>query len=561
MRALWLLLCLLSGQAWAGTKFIDLAGTGSGAADGSSVNDQCAGLSDVDCAEAAGNTYYLCNAAASGTDVDVPAAGTSESARIDYDFSCPGGTPGSLTSGRVVGTGFDYWGVSNATINASDSGQSAIACFVCQTSYGGSCSSREGTCKGFRATNNTIIDAGKHAIEIGTVANHTAYDATTGVVITGNTITDPRGAGVSMNANMVLPTEGNNTVTGANAGALNLWGVYTSPRAYNYANGASWVTAGFTCGGGSFTQYKVTLGSGTLTSLGAAEIVKQVIVSGTANGHYATQSAAGCNPGSGLGSRRWCQDGSDLHVCGTELNPPTDNDVVIVTSDYGPVNIGRGDVITGTLNNGGLQDGVGIGSDIGGKNVTIEGAFSANNQGRGVEFNMCPTGCVAKGNIAINNGSYGFLANNDAAVADTVSWYNNVSAFNGSEPFRISNNGSTTVQAYNNIAIGTGSQNCVNTTVGGGEGGNFYLDCTATNFPTAITGDPGWRGGDSPTTAADFCLDPTSLLLYQGQYIGAWIYGYGGESLANPPPIGARGLCLGRRPAESRRAAGARVAN
>jgi hypothetical protein len=531
-----LFLLLFANSVWAAEYFIDISGAGTGSKNGANVSNQCAGMADADCAESGGNTYYICNVGASGTDIDVPAEGSSGSP-IVYDFSCPGGTPESLTSGRVVGTGFDYWEVRSATINGSDSGQSAIACFVCETSKGGSCSSREGTCAGFKAVGNTIINAGKHGIEIGTVSNQTSYGQTTGVEITGNRVTNPAAAGISMNANMVSPDEGENTVIGANAGSLNLWGIYTSPRAYNYSNGASWVTAGFTCAGGSLTQYKVTLGGGDLTDIGANEVVTQVIVSGVATGHYATQSAAACNPGSGLGLRRFCQDGSVLHVCGTELNPPTDNDVVIVTSDYGPVTIGRGDNVSGTLNAGGTQDGVGIGSDIGAKNVTIERAYSHENEGRGVEFNMCSTGCVARSNIAQNNGTYGFLANNLANATDVVSWYNNVSFGNGSEPFRISNAASAATQAYNNIAIGTGSQNCVNVAVGGGEGGNHYLNCTATYFPTAITGNPQFNSGVSLDAADDF-IPLNSALKRAGTFVGTY-QDLNDCAFATPPSIGA----------------------
>jgi hypothetical protein len=68
-------------------------------------------------------------------------------------------------------------------------------------------------------------------------------------------------------------------------------------------------------------------------------------------------------------------------------------------------------------------------------------------------------------------------------------------------------------------------------------------------------GYPGFVGGTSPTDAAGVCLESDSALLGDGTYIGAWVLGYGGESLTNPPPIGARGLCNARRATPTRRAA------
>lgn len=524
-------LVLASLNSLAATKFIDLSGTGSGTADGSSVANQCAGIDDADCAESAGNTYYLCNAAASGTDIDVPASGTDETARIDYDGACPGGTPGSLTLGRIFGTGRKYWGVNGLTIKGSDSGQSAIASFICETSLSASCSGREAASEGFRATNNVIHSSGKSGIEIGVVGNQTDYSATTGVVITGNKIYYPAAHGIIMSGNIVRPIEGDNYVVGANnVPTFNAWGIYASPRAGNCADGdavdcaSNWVTAGITCNGGNHTQYKLTLPVTTAggTVIGANEVVKRIIVQSNANGHYTQENVAGCDvAGDGLGvnttTRRWCQTSTEIHVCGSELNPPTDNNVVIVTSSYGPITMGRGDVVTATNNDGGNDDGTGIGSDIGAGNVTIEGAFVYANQGRGIEFNMCPTGCVAQSNISILNGTWGFLANNHATTTDTVSWYNNLAYKNGSEPFRISNAASAATQAYNNIAIGTGSQNCVNVAVGGGEGSNYYKDCVATNFPTAITGAEKFIAPGSTNYSGDnFKLDAGSVLCGTG---------------------------------------------
>lgn len=81
---------------------------------------------------------------------------------------------------------------------------------------------------------------------------------------------------------------------------------------------------------------------------------------------------------------------------------------------------------------------------------------------------------------------------------------------------------------------------------------------TSSKDANGSNGAMGWVDGPTPTTAAGFCLASTSDLLGQGTYIGAYVLGYGGESLSNPPPIGARGLCNPRRQAAARPVSGVR---
>lgn len=538
-----LLACALpaSGDLWVTVN-------GAGSQNGTSLANACAGgtagTSDTDCTTFTdGETVRYCDAFTAAH--TVPNAGTDAASVNTYTCECPGGTPATFNGARIFATGRNYWGINGATFRGSPAGQSAIACFICETSKGGSCSSREGACEGFQATNNTVLDSAKSGIEIGTVGGQNSYGTTTGVVIAGNRVERSAAHGIIMAGNIVSPTERDNTVTESNyTGAFNAWGVYTAPRAGNcsVSSGcaANWVTAGFTCAAGTLTQYRITLPQTTAggTVLAANEVVTQVIVQGFATGHYAVQSAASCNPGSGLGSRRWCQDGANIHVCGTELNPPTDNDVTIVTSAHGPVTMGEGDDISGTKNSNGTQDGVGIGSDIGASNVTIRGAFTHDNEGRGAEFNMCPVGCVFESTISAHNGTWGFLANNMANATDVVSGYNLVSLGNRSEPFRISNAGATAVQLYNSTLIGTGSQNCVNVALGGGEGGNHSRNCTATHLTTGITGDPKLVGGATPSTIDGFRPREDSPLCRAGLSL-LGVSTFDGLQFESTPTIGA----------------------
>lgn len=78
---------------WAGAAeyWVDFSGTGTGSADGSDVDNLCADTTDADCAESSSDTVYLCNARTT----QFPA--TSMVNGATYDWSCPGGTPASLS--------------------------------------------------------------------------------------------------------------------------------------------------------------------------------------------------------------------------------------------------------------------------------------------------------------------------------------------------------------------------------------------------------------------------------------------------------------------------------
>lgn len=69
-----------------------------------------------------------------------------------------------------------------------------------------------------------------------------------------------------------------------------------------------------------------------------------------------------------------------------------------------------------------------------------------------------------------------------------------------------------------------------------------------------ITADPQFLGGTSPTSAAGFCLPPDSPLLAAGTYLGAWAVDYYGVAPDNPPNIGAMGSSCGGRASAGARA-------
>lgn len=101
MRRLLPLILLFPLWAGAAEYWVDLAGTGTGAADGSDVSNLCAGTGDADCTPSAGDTVNLCNAS---TTQFVPGVDGSEGSEITYNWAPTGCTAASIeTSGSTSG--------------------------------------------------------------------------------------------------------------------------------------------------------------------------------------------------------------------------------------------------------------------------------------------------------------------------------------------------------------------------------------------------------------------------------------------------------------------------
>lgn len=105
MRALILLLCLLSAQAWGANWYMAPTGAGAGTTDGTSLANACNGPGDASCQTlAAGDTVYMAGAFDADDIFSVPGTGTA-AAPIVYE--CAAGT--TLKGERVVNgaTGFN----------------------------------------------------------------------------------------------------------------------------------------------------------------------------------------------------------------------------------------------------------------------------------------------------------------------------------------------------------------------------------------------------------------------------------------------------------------------
>lgn len=155
--------------------------------------------------------------------------------------------------------------------------------------------------------------------------------------------------------------------------------------------------------------------------------------------------------------------------------------------------------------------------------------------------------------IAIDNATYGggggtgadnnsFV--NNTAIGGIYGMFNDTSVASSTQTNNYFSGGTYDLYTSAGDTV-TGSHNRLLHNTSGGSG--TYTSSTDT------TGAPGFKGGESPNTDAGFCLNSDSTMIGAGTYIGAYILGYGGESLTNPPPIGARGLCQSRRAAGLRR--------
>jgi hypothetical protein len=203
-----LLFGLIAGPGWCATKWVDLAGTGTGAADGSDVDNLCAGLADGDCTPASGDIIKLCNTSSTTKTIATAAGGT-----VTYDMECTGGTNGLFTSTsgsalafssaaddvvllnpNVTTTGSGTWGIyingaSNITINGggtvTNGGTSSATWTANANGLGvigptvsrGISLSQSNDSDNIHITGVEIKNSGEHGIALINAANGLDYDS------------------------------------------------------------------------------------------------------------------------------------------------------------------------------------------------------------------------------------------------------------------------------------------------------------------------------------------------------------------------------------------------
>lgn len=554
MRALTFLLLLAWGQAWGATYWVDASGTGTGSANGSSVANQCAGPADADCTAATGgDTVYLCNAAATVTLAD---SGVSNTNRLTYDTSCPGGTPmeidgaGAQTACLIV-TG------SHLNIHGTD---------------GNPWTSPDALTKVHNCTERGIMLDG--VLSNVTLRDFNTYDHP------GTAQGDEKGAGLIID---------NVTSPGATSPVSNILfeDIYSHDNgAFGYATSTS--GAGITCrrcrldengalwhGGGAFIHpYRSTLTSGwtDIDGGGAGTAYSRAVLSSTDdvdvvywinNTQFLTDIGTCGSPAVG----QFCYTPGNPGVGLFYINIGQDPNGQSIQYRRGPL---TGVVIEdSSASNNVASDGThGAGfqpDDLAGS-VIVRRSYASNNAGAGfkafrnqgtifesviawgngtdtrnslgdqsgLHIDETTAGVVRHATLA-NNGTYGYQQGTGTSTGTNV-----ILAGNGSHGARAVVG--TLTLSYADVF---GNTSGATTTASGG----------TVNASNGLTEAPDFTGGASPTTAAGFCLKSDSPLLAAGTYLGAWATGYAGHDLGNPPAIGARGTCRGRPSAATRPAA------
>lgn len=557
MRALALLLCLLSAQAWSATYWVDASGTGTNLANGQDVDNLCAGTADADCTAATGgDLVYLCNAAATVTLSD---SGTSNALRLTYDTSCPGGTPMEVNGADaqtscliITGSHLNVNGVAGDPWNPTAS------------------------------TLTKVHDCTERGIMVdGAVSNVTVSDFET-YGHPGSAQGDEKGAGTIID---------NVTSPGTTSPVSNI----LFEDIYSHVNGAfgfatSTSGAGITCrrcrldengalwhGGGAFIHpYRATLTSGW--SVVSGNVYSRAVLSSTDdvdvvywidNKQFLTDIGTCGSPASGEFCYTPGNPGVGLFYVNIGQNPNGQSIQYrrgpltgVVIEDSGA----SGNIASDGTHGAGFQP-----DDLAGA-VTIRRSYANDNAGAGFKA-FRNQGTVFESVIAWGNGTDTRNSLGDQAglhIDETTAGVVRHATLFGNGTYGYQQ-GTGTSTGTNVILAGNGSYGAravVGTLTlsyadiyGNVSGTTTTASGGTVNAANGLTSDPGFAGGDSPTSADGFCLEPDSPLLAAGTYLGAWATGYNNEDLGKPPTIGARGLCYGRPLVTSRPAVTSRPSN
>lgn len=554
MRLLAILLFLLSAQVWGATYWVDASGTGTGSANGSSVSNQCAGTTDADCTAAAGgDLVYLCNAASTVTLSD---SGTSNTSRLTYDTSCPGGTPMEVNGADaqtscliITGSHLNVSGVAGDPWNPTASTLTKVH----------DCTER-----------GIMVDG---AVSNVTVSDFETYDHP------GSAQGDEKGAGTIID---------NVTSPGTTSPVSNILfeDIYSHDNgAFGFATSTS--GTGITCrrcrldengalwhGGGAFIHpYRSTLTSGwtDIDGGGAGTAYSRAVLSSDDDVDivywinqttFLTDIGTCGSPASG----QFCYTPGSPGVGLFYINIGQDPNGQSIQYRRGPL---TGVVVEDSSASGNIASdgthGAGFQPDDLAGSVTVRRSYASNNAGAGFKAYR-NQGTVFESVIAWGNGTdtRNSLGDQSGLHIDetTAGVVRHATLFgNGTYGYQ---QGTGTSTGTNVILGGNGSYGAravVGTLTlsyadvfGNATGTTTTASGGTVNASNGLTSDPDFTGGTSPSSAAGFCLESDSPLLGAGTYLGAWATGYAGHDLGNPPAIGARGLCNARRAVASRRA-------
>lgn len=239
----------------------------------------------------------------------------------------------------------------------------------------------------------------------------------------------------------------------------------------------------------------------------------------------------GCDTGAGTSTGLVLEDsiirGASYNVAIQACDDVTIRRNYLVPASIGGTGTARG---IGTLVSVSTTDGItAIGNVIDMQNVTPSAVALFIDQSAGFTLNAFHNTIWGNGDETNSFGIYVFNP-----TAGTVDIRNNLIAGMTNRPISVGAS-----------ATGTASYNAL---------WNNAQGCQTIACSNTVSSDPSLVRGSSPTSISDFCLGPGSSILAAGTYIGAWATGHEREDLGKPPAIGARGLCNARRAVTSRRA-------
>lgn len=571
MRALALLLCLLSAQAWGacGSEcWVDLTGTGTGAATGTSASNQCAGTADADCTPVAGttSTVYYCGQRTTALTLTV---GGTTAVPLTYNFKSGDAACGDASIVIASGAALTL----NSTI--TNSGVRAT------TLYYPTLRSSSGAALFISGADDVLID---HASITNNGSTSGAVTCSASTLSTNIDFQYPTITGSAANGIHCLPT-------GASL-AWNDWTIEYGTITDNIGYGIRLTqeSTGFTTS--SWNRIKIRYNTISRNGTTVATPAGAVFVRNCDSAMTSDTCASDGNRGVGIevayntvedngyrtgvdpnGSaslningfknarihhntlRRNTVSGGSISSLKNTASWIHDNDIHTTYSANGIDGAGiyvdrytdSTDVFSNFIEDCALAD------DVHSEGAGVALFRATNNKVFGNIIRDCRMGVFWGGTVTASN----HFSNND--IADCP----NNTSFNGAGIFETAGEAvsspAAAVLAYNNSVTGcyygiTGSDDL--TAYGNN---NYFGVTTARNGQTTGAGtdtanSPDYFGGVSPTTADDFCRGADSLILAAGTYLGAWATGYAGHDLGKPPAIGARGLCNARRAVASRRA-------
>ena len=496
MRLLALLLCLLSAQAWAacGSEcWVDLAGTGSGAATGTSVSNQCAGIADTDCTPAAGSTVHLCG---TGATISPQAVDGTRAGPIVYTASCSGGTTGTMSSaGQTYGVNItDRAWLTFIGLDVTGPNQAGylVNCSVGNTSAN------------VRIEDADVTSVAGNGATIGNGFRWFCADVT----LWNTSVDGAWSDGYYCDTCDRAIVGGDRTRVASNGATVR----------------AGWYAANFASGDGGGDGIQVVDGDDPRIVDGLCEH------DGSGTKLCLIQSSASSTGGLARGNT--LIGGVDAGLSWVAPNAKL---------------IGNWIVDVGGINSSGAAVGIKLNGD---------GQYAIGNIVDGAKkcffSQTASTSVHYVNNVCRDFSDRGLDANTAGAV--TLEARNNV--FRGADGLTSSNYAiiigagvteTIDYNAYDNL--GSAKWGDSGTTYA-----TLALWQAHSEDAHALSAVPGWAGGTAPTDPAGFCLSSTSALLAAGTYIGAYATGYGGEDLGKPPVIGARGLCRYRQPSAARAA-------